>query len=724
VAPPTRVFISYSHESMEHSARVLELANRLRDDGVDAWVDQYTGSPPEGWPRWTINQISASDYVICVCSATYRKAFEGRDDPERGLGVNAEGYAISQDLYDHGNVSEKYIPIGFADPGYYGTPPWRRDVPMILRAFTEYDIPGQYEEVLERITSRSGSVPALRVRPRLEPVVTNSQGFTGQAEVFNYLRPEAYPAERLAPAEGFFLSRLINAFNPRPNAATSTERPDRDSAMTVWVASRGELQYVLDSARIYNYAIDGAGPLAEVAVPPDAKYRFTFHDRSDVEVALDPALSIGPETRNMASFTVSLAPDKPIYFFGEVWVWIRYHASDGRQGSVVLTSPFEPGKSLAKLIGQDVLVTFPVGHQAVSMVVTPKGLQRGLEIGYEPPVQLELFSQLGRGGTHTLTLPLRWYPGGVDAEQLREMESSRMRCQDIILQRRALHTELSASDRLRELAAKLHQGESWAGDILGGMATDAATDILGARLEDDPSDSAAFHGLCIRHLARRDSKLAAYVISNYERFDRYSGQLQEAAAAMVIAPAGNMIEMFDRLAAMGIVDWPSILAMLHNHLPPDDWDHLLDHVGGPLGGELYVRGTMHDWAGPPPRDALLKYLGEQRYSVILRLMPELVRFKIADVGWKETSNWGGRVSGVTILPGETLDLICNWVSHDITLNLTAEPAAQRYIFEVNAADPIRPTVTVSRMDPPLPGRAGKVMAGDDSAGCDTLRLAG
>ena len=157
MAPPTRVFISYSHESMEHSARVLELANRLRDDGVDAWVDQYTGSPPEGWPRWTINQISASDYVICVCSATYRRAFEGRDDPERGLGVNAEGYAISQDLYDHGNVSEKYIPIGFADPGYYGTPPWRRDVPMILRAFTEYDIPGQYEEVLERITSRSGS---------------------------------------------------------------------------------------------------------------------------------------------------------------------------------------------------------------------------------------------------------------------------------------------------------------------------------------------------------------------------------------------------------------------------------------------------------------------------------------------------------------------------------------------------------------------------------------
>jgi hypothetical protein len=43
---PPRIFISYSHDSEEHSARVLELATRLRSEGVDAWLDRYEPAPP------------------------------------------------------------------------------------------------------------------------------------------------------------------------------------------------------------------------------------------------------------------------------------------------------------------------------------------------------------------------------------------------------------------------------------------------------------------------------------------------------------------------------------------------------------------------------------------------------------------------------------------------------------------------------------------------------
>jgi hypothetical protein len=46
-----RVFISYSHDSPEHLDHVLELADRLRTDGIDCHIDQYEESPPEGWPR-------------------------------------------------------------------------------------------------------------------------------------------------------------------------------------------------------------------------------------------------------------------------------------------------------------------------------------------------------------------------------------------------------------------------------------------------------------------------------------------------------------------------------------------------------------------------------------------------------------------------------------------------------------------------------------------------
>ena len=40
-APP-KVFISYSHDTVSQQERVLDLADRLRTDGIDAEIDQYT----------------------------------------------------------------------------------------------------------------------------------------------------------------------------------------------------------------------------------------------------------------------------------------------------------------------------------------------------------------------------------------------------------------------------------------------------------------------------------------------------------------------------------------------------------------------------------------------------------------------------------------------------------------------------------------------------------
>jgi hypothetical protein len=47
-----RVLISYSHDSEEHRAAVLDLAQRLRGAGLDAVLDRHVAAPREGWPRW------------------------------------------------------------------------------------------------------------------------------------------------------------------------------------------------------------------------------------------------------------------------------------------------------------------------------------------------------------------------------------------------------------------------------------------------------------------------------------------------------------------------------------------------------------------------------------------------------------------------------------------------------------------------------------------------
>ena len=82
-----RVFISYSHDSPEHQNRVLALADRLRSEGVDASIDQYIPSPPEGWADWCDTEIRKSDFVLMVCTETYYRRVLGQPDPDRGRGA-------------------------------------------------------------------------------------------------------------------------------------------------------------------------------------------------------------------------------------------------------------------------------------------------------------------------------------------------------------------------------------------------------------------------------------------------------------------------------------------------------------------------------------------------------------------------------------------------------------------------------------------------------------
>src|SRR5271165_2929879 len=79
---PTRVFISYSHDTPEHLDRVWELSERLRADGIDCRIDQHEESPREGWPRWCLDQIEESQFVLVACTATYLRRYRGKEEPD------------------------------------------------------------------------------------------------------------------------------------------------------------------------------------------------------------------------------------------------------------------------------------------------------------------------------------------------------------------------------------------------------------------------------------------------------------------------------------------------------------------------------------------------------------------------------------------------------------------------------------------------------------------
>lgn len=143
-----RVFISYSHDSPEHALRVFDLANRLRAEGVDAWIDQYESAPAQGWPRWMQQQIEQAYFILVVCTATYRRRFEGKEDPGRGKGVTWEGLLAQQVLYEAQTRNERLVPVLFDEEDE------EHALPIILRPYTRYRLPSGYEALYRRLTGQ------------------------------------------------------------------------------------------------------------------------------------------------------------------------------------------------------------------------------------------------------------------------------------------------------------------------------------------------------------------------------------------------------------------------------------------------------------------------------------------------------------------------------------------------------------------------------------------
>lgn len=153
-----RVFISYTHDSIAHKRRVLALANRLRDHGIQAELDQYldTTSPPEGWPRWMDRQLRESDYIVVVCSERYRRRAEGTEKLGEGQGGRWEAHLTYQHLYDAGAHNTRFIPVLLEDAETDCIPtPLRGATHYRLR--TPYDIGEKhlgYEMLYRRLTSQ------------------------------------------------------------------------------------------------------------------------------------------------------------------------------------------------------------------------------------------------------------------------------------------------------------------------------------------------------------------------------------------------------------------------------------------------------------------------------------------------------------------------------------------------------------------------------------------
>ena len=165
------VFISYSHDDVNHVQRVLDLSNKLRAEGVDCVLDQYEASPPEGWPLWMDKKIRDVQYVIMICTEAYYKRVMGEEEAGKGHGVRWEGKLIYQHIYNAGSENTRFIPVVF-DSSHTSF------IPTPLQGATFYCVNNQegYDDLYFRLIGKPKTEkPALgKLRPLpKKPVKTN-----------------------------------------------------------------------------------------------------------------------------------------------------------------------------------------------------------------------------------------------------------------------------------------------------------------------------------------------------------------------------------------------------------------------------------------------------------------------------------------------------------------------------------------------------------------------
>ena len=65
------VFVSYSHDNKDHKAWVLQLATRLRQNGVDAILDRWNLDLGQDVAAFIERGLSESSRVLCICTENY-----------------------------------------------------------------------------------------------------------------------------------------------------------------------------------------------------------------------------------------------------------------------------------------------------------------------------------------------------------------------------------------------------------------------------------------------------------------------------------------------------------------------------------------------------------------------------------------------------------------------------------------------------------------------------
>jgi len=153
------VFISYSHDSVEHKKKVLNLAKDLKVNSINVFIDQFDINPGAELPNYMEKSIKKSNRVLVICTEKYCiKADSGIN------GVGYEKMIISSEIYQDIST-DKFIPIIM---NY--NPTKRIPVCMGTRMYLDFTNETHYKNKLKELiqelqTGKKGEIKIQKNRP-------------------------------------------------------------------------------------------------------------------------------------------------------------------------------------------------------------------------------------------------------------------------------------------------------------------------------------------------------------------------------------------------------------------------------------------------------------------------------------------------------------------------------------------------------------------------------
>jgi hypothetical protein len=151
---PPQVFISYSHDSDEHKNWIIQLATRLRSNGVDIILDAWNTKLGSDLASFMEQGLSNSQRVICVCSDNYLiKANGGKG------GAGYEKQIMTSELVIDQNTNW-IIPLIVNNSSNKKTPTF-----LGARKYISFEEPKLYEAKYEELLRDILEEPVLPIPP-------------------------------------------------------------------------------------------------------------------------------------------------------------------------------------------------------------------------------------------------------------------------------------------------------------------------------------------------------------------------------------------------------------------------------------------------------------------------------------------------------------------------------------------------------------------------------